>query len=314
MDSDKSRLFEPEDVVSQEELEADAEGALKGAARPQLDSAAMWISRDDGLLLRGVKPHSAEKSHMVSRSIDTVTRAMAKQWFVREHGLAYVELYSGPGRLLNELTGVEQPGSPVQALEVPFTRYVFADFDPECVNALEARVGNRSEVTTLVGDAKSPPHLEDVVAHLNPKALTIVYLDPARPQDLTWETIAWLARELPFADLLINLPVNSLYRATRGHALGGGSGPGAAGRFINHESPRDLISESVPASIAAIREHFEAQLDSIGLEHRAYRTVEFPPGSPYYDVVLASRHPRAVELWDKTNPPPEDPQLPLELG
>jgi hypothetical protein len=75
----------------------------------------MWISKDDGLLVRRVKPHSAEKSRLVCRGIDTVSSAMSGKWFATKFGVEYVELYSGPGRLLDVSTGKEQPGSPVQA-------------------------------------------------------------------------------------------------------------------------------------------------------------------------------------------------------
>jgi hypothetical protein len=43
----------------------------------------------------------------------------------------------------------------------------------------------------------------------------------------------------------------------------------------------------------------------------ARRTVNFPADNPYYDILLASRHDRGLELWNKTNPIPVDPQLSL---
>ena len=120
---------------------------------------------------------------------------MAGKWFAQKHGLEYVELYSGPGRLLNERTGVEQLGSPLQALGLakPFSRYLFSDFSEECVEALSARVGNRADVSIVAGDANEQAHLDRVAATLNPRALVIAYLDPARPQDLHWSTIDYLA-------------------------------------------------------------------------------------------------------------------------
>ena len=39
--------------------------------------------------------------------------------------------------------------------------------------------------------------------------------------------------------------------------------------------------------------------------------MNFPADNPYYDIVLASRHERGLELWNKTNPVPVDPQLSL---
>lgn len=67
----------------------------------------------------------------------------------------------------------------------------------------------------------------------------------------------------------------------------------------------------MPMTIEAIRRHYDAQLMMLGFERPARRTVSFPPNNPYYDVLLVSRHERALELWNKTNPEPDDPQMSL---
>lgn len=318
------RLFSPKDIISPEELSSEANGALS----PQfvgrdgdLDAARMWVSRQDGLLVRGVKPHSAQKSELVSRGIDTVSSAMSRQWFARRYGVQYLELYSGPGRLLDESSGRELVGSPLQAMSIrkPFSHYLFSDFSDDCVQALKARVGGRTDVDVLRGDANSQAHLERVSALLTAKALTVAYLDPARPQDLHWGTIDYLAGEFRFIDLIINLPVNSLMRAILGAHRAGGRGPGAAGRYLNHPAPYELLRPhprriNTTATINAIRRHFDDQLMSLGFKQPARRTICFPAENPYYDILLASRHERGLELWDRTNPVQGDPQLSLLPG
>jgi three-Cys-motif partner protein len=321
---DETRLFSPDDLLTRDELAADARGALAPGELERdrdVDAARMWTSKDDGLLVRGVKPHSAEKSTLVSRGIDTVSSAMSGQWFAVKHGVQYVELYSGPGRLLDESTGKEQPGSPLRALSVrkPFTHYVFSDFSQECVDALSARVGTRADVEIVRGDANDPDHLERVAGLLNVRALVIAYLDPARPQDLRWRTVEYLATKFKYIDLIINLPVNSLMRAILGAYRAGGRGPGAAGRFLNHSAPHELLQPnadqpSTPATIEAIRRHYDEQLMALGFKKPARRTINFPAENPYYDVLLVSRHDRGLELWNRTNPVPVDPQLSLLNG
>lgn len=318
---DEKRLFSPDDLLSPEDLTAEAKGALspgEAERNRDLDAARMWISKADGLLVRGVKPHSAEKSRLVSRGIDTVSSAMSGKWFATKFGVEYVEFYSGPGRLLDVSTGKEQPGSPLEALAVrkPFTHYVFADFSQDCFDALTARVGARADVDILRGDANDVPHLQRVGEILNPRALVIAYLDPARPQDLHWATVEYLSTHFGFIDLIINLPLNSLMRAILGAYHGGGQGPGVAGCFLNHAAPVELIQPnpdrpSTGATIEAIRRHYDAQLIGLGFKKPARRTVNFPADNPYYDIVLASRHERGLELWNKTNPIPVDPQLSL---
>jgi three-Cys-motif partner protein len=314
-------LFPDSERLSIAELRVEAEEAVSpgsGGRRPDLDAARLWTSRDDGLLVRGVKPHSARKSQMVSRGIDTVSSAMRRQWFADRFGLQYVELYSGPGRLIDESSGRELAGSPIEALAVrrPFDRYVFCDYSRDCVDALRQRVGRRSDVQILQGDAKDLSHLERVAALLEPRALSVVYLDPARPRDLAWSTVEFIAQRFAYGDLIINLPVNSLMRAILGHHRGGGTGAGAAGRLLNHASPVDLLLPSADRyaagpTIDAIRRYFDEQLIDLGFKKPARRTVDFPPGNPYYDVLLASRHDQGVRLWDRTNPEPDEPQLSL---
>ena len=295
-------LFSSDDLISEADLAREA--APLARRREDLDSATMWRSREDGLLVRGVKPHSAQKSLMVSRGIDTVSTAMAGKWFATRYGVEYVELYSGPGRLLDESTGKEQLGSPLQALSVkrPFSRYVFSDVDDDCAAALAARIGGRDDVHVVTGDANDREHLERVIGRLNRHALVIVYLDPARPQDLRFETVRYLAEAFEYLDLIVNLPVNNLIRAIHGAYHGGGKGPGAAGRYLEHDRPHELLRPHpnrpiTSATIAAIRDYYDERLMNLGFKKPARRTIFFPPGSPYYDVLRV--------------PPPDRPR-PLE--
>lgn len=152
------------------------------------------------------------------------------------------------------------------------------------------------------GDANDREHLDRVAGLLNTKALVVAYLDPARPQDLHWGTVEYLATHFSFIDMIINLPVNSLMRAILGAHAAGGRGPGAAGRFLNHDRPHELLQPSTPATINAIRQQYDERLVALGFMQPARRTIHFPADNPYYDVLLVSRHERGLELWNKTNP------------
>lgn len=308
---DKQRLFSVEDLLTSQQIEAGkatARGEQPGRG-PDLDSAEMYLSKDDGLLVRGVWPHSARKSWMVSRIVDVVSKAMTGKW----RQLGYVELYAGPGRLLDQSTGRELPGSPIEALRVrtPFDRYIFCDFDVGCVKVLKQRaererLGTRAEV--LRGDAKDAGHLQHVAGHFGRGSLVMVYLDPARPRDMTWSTVAALAQRMANIDLIINLPVNSLQRAISG-PHGRDAEAHAAGSFLGHADPRELMqwdrthSHHVMGTIQAIRSFYDRQLMGLGFLQPGRRVVEYPAGVPYYDMLYASRHPLGIELWDRANPP-----------
>jgi three-Cys-motif partner protein len=258
----------------------------------------------DGLPVRLVKPHSAEKARMVSRDLGTVGRAMRNKWFE----VHYLELFSGPGYLLDDITREEVPGSPFQALSIkrPFDRYVFSDFSDVCADALERRIaalrasgGWLAPTTVLQGDANDFDHLERVCSHIDPKALVIAYLDPAKP-NLHWTTVEFLANRFRFIDFLINLPFSGIHRSL---AAGGDERPRL---MLNHPNPTELVHPEPSRTAQNIRDHHDAQLKNLGLIHIARRCVKTQPtNSPLYDVVLASRKDTAVKLFDKANPAPK---------
>jgi len=104
-------------------------------------------------------------------------------------------------------------------------------------------------------------------------------------QDLHWTTVEYLSARFKYIDLIINLPVNSLMRAIPGAYRAGGRGPGAASRFLNHSAPHELLQPnadqpSTPATIEAIRRHYDEQLMALGFKKRARRTINFPADNP----------------------------------
>lgn len=282
---------------------------LDPQVRLSSDGAGLAIARD-GLPARIVKDHSAEKSWAVSRDLDTVGRAMVRQWFP----VHYLELFSGPGVLLNEGTGEETVGSPLEALLIrrPFDRYVFSDFNKTCTDALDARLQTpwaqeytaRTEVFVCRGDANDPAHLDEVCSLIDPRALVIAYLDPAKP-NLHWSTVEYLARRFERIDLLINLPFSAIHRAL---SVGHTEGPQL---MLNDPNPLRFLSSDIGRASLAIREHYREQLrERLGFAHIAWRSVRTrTTRSPLYDVILASRNPRAVDLFEKANRVTESGQL-----
>jgi hypothetical protein len=82
-------------------------------------------------------------------------------------------------------------------------------------------------------------------------------------------------------------------------------GQGVAGRFLNHPTPHELLqwvishNFDITATINSIRADHDDQLTGLGVKQLARRTVEFPIGSPRYDVLLVSRHATGVDLWNR---------------
>lgn len=314
----KPRLFDPADLGPRVEPKRSRRRHLHAVddAGDQLrlnrDGAGLIPGTTDGLPVRLVRPHSANKARMVSRDLGTVGRAMNRKWFE----VHYLELFSGPGYLFDEETTEETPGSPIQALTIqrPFDRYVFSDFSAPCVAALRTRVASlraenpalpRAEV--LEGDANDPEHLKLLCSLIDTRALVIAYLDPAKP-NLHFSTVRFLAERFRFIDFLINLPVSGIHRSL---AVGGDAAPGL---MLNHPNPQELLHSDRGRTAQNIRDHYDAQLRDLGLVHIARRPVRsVTTNSPLYDIVLASRKDTAVELWEKANREPKSRQLGLRL-
>jgi three-Cys-motif partner protein len=233
---------------------------------------------------------------------------MNRKWFE----VHYLELFSGPGCLLDEATGEELPGSPVQALTItsPFDRYVFSDRSKGCTDALSARIEAMRKETpglppadVLTGDANDPAHLARVCDLIDERALVIAYLDPAKP-NLDFATVRLLAERFRYLDFIINLPVSGIHRSLAADGLDGPR------RMLDHPHPEELLRPATGSPAETIRAHYDERLRSLGMEYIARRCVRVTAtNSPLYDIVLASRNPTAVKLWESANSKPKSAQL-----
>lgn len=256
---------------------------LLDGADPDL-SPELWKGRDDlvvapdGLPARVVKAHNINKAHYIQGYADIFARAMKNKWDYR----CYLDLYCGPGVCWVKDTGRFVLGSPLIALGVtsPYTHLVFVDLDEECTKALERRMaGVNAAVTVLTEDSNDHATLDRVRGSIPPKdALSLALLDP-QGCNLHFETIRYLTQGKPM-DLLINLPVHSLWRC-----LCKGDTPILDG-VLSSDWPK-------PTTLnwrAAVREHFHGKLDGIGYEHNEAKQVwSESTKSPLYDFILYSR-------------------------
>lgn len=303
------RLFDPKGLAPRVDPKRARRRHLQLADDP---SEQLRLNRDgvglapgmtDGLAVRLVRPHSARKAAAVGADLGTVGRAMGPKWFK----VNYIELFCGPGRLLDEDTGGEVPGSPIQALTIqsPFDRYVFSDYSDICADALTKRIEALSadghllpRTDVLRGDANDPDHLARVCSLIDPRALVIAYLDPAKP-NLHWTTVEYLAGRFRFLDFIINLPFSGIHRSL---AAGGDERPRL---MLNHADPVQLLHPDPGRTAQNIRDHYDEQLEGIGFKHITRRCVTTDhSNSPLYDVVLASRNATAVTLFERANAAP----------
>ena len=93
---------------------------------------------DDHLYTPDIKLHSLEKIRLHNYYVSLFTMSMRQRWPQR----AYLGLYSGAGRARVEETGeiVETTAMSAFRPKYPFTKYIFVDSDPRCIEALFGRI------------------------------------------------------------------------------------------------------------------------------------------------------------------------------
>ena len=109
--------------------------------------------KDDGHYTPTIKSHSLRKIQLHNYYLALFTTSMKESWPQR----VYLGLYSGAGRAKVEKTGDIIETTAISAFRVrhPFTKYIFVDNDPRCIEALESRVAalpGKPDVTILLGD------------------------------------------------------------------------------------------------------------------------------------------------------------------
>lgn len=255
----------------------------------------------DGLPARVVKAHNAHKAHFIRQYAHTVAVAMKDKWDYR----AYIDIYSGPGMCWVEDTGEFVAGSPLIALDAEprFTHNVFVDLDSRCTSALEERLAGAG-ARIICADSNGASTIEAVRAAVPRRGcLSLALLDP-QGCTLHLETIRKLTDDRPM-DLLINLPIHSLYRClAKGdwHVLDAVLGP---------DWPRTAPG-GVPGWRAAIRAHYREKLGEFGYRNFSAKEVRGEKrNGRLYDFVLASRHPLAKSLFEDVTKETANGQLRL---
>ena len=263
-----------------------------------------------------VQPWAVHDKHPLLERYVRVTAAVRRR-FRKEYGrpCGYVELFAGPGRVHLEQPYSFQDGSALRALAAsgigirsPFDQILLADADADSVQALRARLTARKlDAQTEVGLAEHT--VDAAVKMLDPNGFHIAFLDPFSLTPLPFEIILKLAR-FKHMDLLIHFSAMHVTRSLNNFIDGTESGldafaPGWRDRVdLRQEKYRirhaildywlQLVSDT---GLKTFRDDLQAVTD----EHSRLK----------YWIALASRHPKAQELWGKIRPPP--PQYGLDL-
>lgn len=276
---------------------------------------------DDGYYLPEIGAHSLEKIRRHNYYASIFTAAMVHKW---TH-LAYIGLYAGAGKARVRCTGAVVQTSALAVLRqpVPFTRYIFVDSDPRCIEALERRIAEldwEPDVTLIEAEVNDcVPAVIEGLPHFDPsqreRLLTLCFVDPFR-LDLDFDVIRRLARYK--IDFLVMLPLGFDLRRNLRRYLENEADE-RVGRMIDAPDWRAEWREKSWPDRKFIRfalEKFDEAMEGLGFRPREWKdTVAVTVkgmGVYLYSLALYTRHPIAEKFW-KTTIAGTDPQTDLGL-
>jgi three-Cys-motif partner protein len=160
----------------------------------------------DGLPARRVGEWTETKHFYVRRYMDAFAKSM-KKWDQR----VYLDLFAGPGRCFEE-EPVPQfyAGSPLIALEYPFTRHVYVETDPVAAAALRQRAPSTSARPVDVLEQDCNDAVPAILKLLRADGLTLAFIDPTNWQ-IRYDTVAELTKDRR-VDLLVTFMVGAMKR------------------------------------------------------------------------------------------------------
>jgi len=214
----------------------------------------------------------------------------------------YIDLFSGPGIGINRETGQESPGSPLIALDHPFTNFVFVESNPESLEALRVRAKpliNGRHAEYILGDANVVS--SDIVKNIQQRgSLSLIFADPYTIQ-LKMRTIRWFSEHFK-ADLLIHFPYGTFLQRVIPQTQ----------TEMTEEKRIELDEFFGGTEWQELRAHkpnarvylnlYEAKLREFGyMIGDNYPRMANSKNATLYYLVLASKNELALKFWKNTN-------------
>jgi three-Cys-motif partner protein len=263
-----------------------------------------YAPAQDNLIARVSGTWAMEKLKYVEKYMDIFSTGMKKNWATR----IYVDLMSGPGRCVTD-DGQEFLGSPLLALatKTAFSKIVLVEGEPNLADALKARVAaspRNETVEVLTGNCNDKALIARIRQLVPSDALALTFVDMLG-LDVRLDTLARLT-EGRRMDLAITFQIGDLKRNV-GHAL---KNPGEGRRFdefFGTENWRETAwahrSGGMPFQdlATAFADFYEERLRTLGYPHvaRSLDVMKNSKNVDLYRLLLASRHPRAVDFFEK---------------
>jgi three-Cys-motif partner protein len=256
------------------------------------------VEASDGLPAREVHVWSDEKLFYVERFMDIFTTGMKNRW----ERLVYADLFSGPGRTVEEGTGTESLGSPLRALQFrEFAALFFNDGDEEAVRALRARTAHESPDRVRITNRDCDEAVEEAREFLFPRGaeqstLGFAFIDPTAYQ-MRFESVQRLTAGLRW-DLIITFMTSFPKRFIGQPGFDEGSD---FDLFMGTREWLDLGGHRVAFGFTReLLDIYKGQLKTLEYEYvdDSIRVLN-SKRSTIYHLIFASKHPRGADFFEK---------------
>ena len=251
----------------------------------------------DGLPARMTGSWVHDKNYFVERYLTIFSRGVGRKW---QGKLAYVDLFSGPGRSIVRDNTEEIAGSPFLALKCGFARYVFVDI-PEVLSTLSSRLAGHpkfSQISLIEGDCNTV--IDDVLKKLPRDHLALAFIDPTGLQ-IQFKTIERLVQGRKI-DLLMTIQLGMGIRMNLPFYAQPGGGA-ALSAFVGDSSWREDVAAGGSSSQVSRRilNRYLERLRSLGYETVKDREIDIRNDANLllYFMILASRHKLGEKFWRK---------------
>lgn len=253
------------------------------------------VLASDGLPARLTGSWARDKKYYLERYLNVFTRGIGRKWSGK---LAYIDLFSGPGRSVIRGTAEELEGSPFTALNCHFAKYVFVDV-PEVLATLKERLSGHaksSQISLVEGDCNTA--IDSIRAASPANYLSIVFIDPTGLQ-IQFRTVQCLVENRK-VDLLMTIQLGMAIRMNLPLYI---QGEGATlSAFLGNDGWREDVEAGGSSSQIARRilNRYLEELRRLGYGTVRDREIDIRSDQNnllLYFMVLASRHPLGEKFW-----------------
>ena len=260
------------------------------------------FSRDDKLPIRKSGPWAREKHQHLVYYGKMFATGMKKKFENR----VYIELFAGPGRCRFP-DRKEGSGSPLQMMDLEFTKFVFIERNLEGARALEKRIGAHCAVqnaTVYCGDCAEA--VKKVVLPPS-RCLALTFIDPTGISHAPFALIEALRRRIR-TDLLINFPHGMGLKMNQHQYTP--HEKSILTRFLGTNTWTKFVDQKPAAFVRGVLDLYKQQLQNLDYLVGNHEVVICnQQGTPIYMLVFASRDKLGVQFWDRTMKGVQDPQF-----